>query len=50
MDRRLTLLTAIAKVIILGLLVLVGAQVVRNVTDTLIAAEHIGTTEAARPG
>lgn len=42
MEWRLNILTVIAKWVVLGLVVLVGVQIVGNVTDALISAEHFG--------
>jgi hypothetical protein len=46
MDWRLNILTVIAKWVVLGLVVLIGAQIVHNVTDALIVAEHFGAAVA----
>ncbi len=43
MEWRLNILTVIATWVVLGLIVLVGVRIVRNVTDALISVEHFGT-------
>lgn len=38
----MNMLTGIAKGLVFGLIVLAGVRIVRNVTDALIALEHLG--------